>query len=157
MGAMVGDVLAELSLLLAGVVVLLYALFAPRRWQVGAAAIAATGTAVSAAFAIKRLTAEDQRLTFTDSYAVDHLTDWGLLTILVVTLAVIVLSAPWFASDPRHGEYYMLLLFSALGAALLAGASDLIQLTVSLLLSSGTGFVLAAYHRRSKSASEAGI
>lgn len=157
MGAMVGDVLAELSLLIAGVLALLYALFAPRRWQVGAAVIAGIGTAASAAFTVARLASGDQRLTFTDSYAVDYLTDWGLLTILVVTLAVIVLSAPWFASDPRHGEYYMLLLFSALGAALLAGASDLIQLTVSLLLSSVTGFVLAAYHRRSKSASEAGI
>jgi NADH-quinone oxidoreductase subunit N len=44
-----------------------------------------------------------------------------------------------------------------LGAILLAGATDLIQLVLALLLSSVTGYVLAAYHRQSRSASEAGI
>ena len=40
---------------------------------------------------------------------------------------------------------------------LLAGAADLMQLTLALLLSSATGFVLVAYHRRSRRAGEAAI
>lgn len=157
MAAMVGDIVPELALVITGVGVLLYALFAPRRWQWAAAPLAAAGVVVSAVLTLRRLTTGSQRLTFTDSYAVDQLTDWGMLLILVVTLTVIGLSAPWFLRDPRHGEYYTLLVFSALGAGLLAGASDLIQLSLSLLLSSVTGFVLAAYHRQSRVASEAGI
>ena len=157
MAAMAGDVVPEIALLVGGVVVLLYALFAPRRWQSGAAVIAATAVVASATFAVRRLLGDDQRLTFTDSYAVDHLTDWAALFVWAATLVVIALSAPWFRTDPRHGEYYTLLLFSALGAILLAGSNDLIQLVVSLLLSSVTGYVLAAYPRRSRPASEAGF
>ena len=157
MAAMVGDIIPEVALVVTGIVGLLYALAAPRRWQSGAAVIAATGVIATAIATVQRLAGDDQRLTFTDSYAIDHVTDWGILFILAATLVVIVMSAPWFVTDPRHGEYYTLLVFSALGAALMAGASDLIQLTVALLLSSVTGFVLAAYHRRSKSSSEAGI
>jgi NADH-quinone oxidoreductase subunit N len=70
---------------------------------------------------------------------------------------VIGLSVPWFRRDPRHGEYYTLLLYSALGAILLAGATDLKEFIVAMLLSSATGFVLAAYHRRSSPAAEAAI
>lgn len=157
MAAMVGDVVPEIALVVTGVVVLLYALFAPRRLQWAAAPLAAGGVVVSAVLTLRRLTAGSQRLTFTDSYAIDQFTDWGVILILVATLAVIGLSAPWFLRDPRHGEYYTLLVFSALGAGLLAGASDLIQLALSLLLSSVTGFILAAYHRQSRAASEAGI
>ncbi|HEX7940618.1 MAG TPA: proton-conducting transporter membrane subunit, partial [Gemmatimonadaceae bacterium] len=70
---------------------------------------------------------------------------------------VIALSVDWFATDPRHGEYYSLLLLSALGAVLLAGAADLMQLTLGVLLSSATGYVLTAYHRRSRRAAEAAL
>ena len=76
---------------------------------------------------------------------------------LVATAAVIALSVPWFRSDRRSGEYYTLLLFSALGAVLLAGATDLKQFVASMLLSSATGFVLVAYHRASRASAEAGI
>ena len=157
MGAMVGDVVPEIVLLVGGVVVLLYALFAPRRWQSGAAAIAASAAVLSAVLVTRRLVVTEQMLTFTDSYAIDHLTNWAVLFVLVATVAVIALSVAWFRQDPRHGEYYTLLLFSALGAIVLAGASDLIQLVLGLLLSSVTGYVLTAYHRRSRSSSEAGI
>ena len=157
MAAMVADIVPEIALLVTGVVVLLFALFAPRRWQWAAGLLAAGGAAASGALAWLRLWGGEQRLTFTDSYAVDHLTDWAALLITGTTLVVIALSLPWFRRDPRHGEYYTLLLYSALGAILLAGATDLIQLVVALLLSSVTGYVLAAYHRQSRPAAEAGI
>ena len=41
-----------------------------------------------------------------------------------VTALTVALSVEWFRGDPRHGEYYTLLLLSALGAALLAGAAS---------------------------------
>jgi NADH-quinone oxidoreductase subunit N len=157
MGSMVADVVPEIALLVAGVVVLLFALFAPRRHQWVAGLLAAGGALTAAALAWIRLRADDQMVTFTGSYAVDHLTDWAVLLTCAATVVVITLSVPWFRTDPRHGEYYTLLLFSALGAILLAGATDLIQLVIALLLSSVTGYVLAAYHRQSRSASEAGI
>lgn len=152
----IGDVLPELLLIAGGAVVLVFALFAPRRHQAWSAGIALATVAGTAALIISRLGAP-QVSTFFGTYALDGAAAWGQLIVLGVTAAVVGLSAPWFREDPRHGEYYTLLLYSALGAVLLAGALDLMELALALLLSSATGYVLAAYHRRSRIASEAAI
>lgn len=154
--AALGDVIPELILVGGGIAILLFALFVPRRFQVGAALIGLVA-ALSAGVATFAMFEGPQSLTFFDTYAIDHVALWGKIIILVATIAVIALSVPWFASDPRHGEYYTLLLFSALGAMLLAGASDLMEVVMAIVLSSATGYVLVGYHRRSKLASEAAI
>ena len=156
MGAVVGDVVPELVLLVGGVVVLLYALAAPRRRQGGAAVLALLTVAVATATTIPMLDGQET-YTFADTYARDLVAIWAKLLVLIATAAVIALSVPWFRSDQRSGEYYTLLLFSALGAILMAGATDLKQFVVSMLLSSATGFVLVAYHRASRASAEAGI
>ena len=149
-------IVPELVLLMGGIAVLLYALFAPRRLQAGAALVALVTTVVAGAASAQML-ATPQELTFFDTYAADHVAVWGKLIVLAGTAVVIGLSVPWFRRDPRHGEYYTILLFSALGAVLLAGASDLMEVVLALLLSSGNGYVLTAYHRRSRLASEAAM
>lgn len=152
----VRDIVPELVLLGGGVLILLYALFTPRRWQSGAAVIALGVLAGAGWLTIVRL-AGPQTLTFFDTYAVDGVALWAKLLIIGITLVTVALSVEWFRTDARHGEYYTLLLFSALGAVLLAGAADLMELILATLLSSGTGFVLTAYHRRSKVAGETAI
>ncbi|HEY4685065.1 MAG TPA: NADH-quinone oxidoreductase subunit N [Dehalococcoidia bacterium] len=114
-------------------------------------------TVVVAAAASLAMLAGSEHLTFSDTYARDGVALWAKLIVLAATAGVIGLSVSWFRRDPRHGEYYTILLFSALGAILLAGATDLKEFVVAMLLSSVTGFVLAAYHRRSALASEAAI
>jgi len=156
MTASLGDIVPELILLGGGIAILLYAMFAPRRAQVGAALLA-LAISVAAATATIAMLDGGQTLTFFDTYSTDDVALWSKLIILVATIAVIALSVPWFIRDPRHGEYYMLLLFSSLGAALLAGASDLMEIVMAIVLSSATGYILVAYHRRSKLASEAAI
>lgn len=156
MVAIVGDVLPEIALVLGGVVVLLYALLAGAERQVGAALLSLLATAVATVLTIAVL-ADPQMVTFFGTYARDGSALWGKLIVLAATAATIGLSIPWFRRDPRHGEYYTLLLFSSLGAVLLAGATDLKEFTVAMLLSSATGFVLSAYHRRSSPSAEAAI
>lgn len=156
MASMLGDVVPELVLVVGGVVVLLYALAVPRRLQSGAPVLALLTVAVAAATTIPMLDGPEA-YTFADTYARDLPAVWAKLIVLAATAAVIALSLPWFRSDPRSGEYYTLLLFSALGAVLLAGATDLKQFVVSMLLSSATGYVLTAYHRLSRASAEAGI
>lgn len=152
----VTKIVPELVLLGGGIVVLLFALFAPRRLQfVGA--LLALATALGSGIATVSMFDAYQELTLFGSYSVDDVALWSKLIILVVTILVIAMSVPWFACDPRHGEYYTLLLFSALGAILLAGATDLMEFVMALVLSSATGYVLVAYHRRSKLSSEAAI
>jgi NADH-quinone oxidoreductase subunit N len=154
--ASLGDVVPELILLCGGIVILLFALFAPRRAHVGAAMLA-LATSVASGGATLALFDGGQSPTFFDTYSTDDVALWAKVIILVATIAVVALSIPWFARDPRHGEYYTLLLFSSLGAALLAGATDLMEIVMAIVLSSATSYVLVAYHRRSKLASEAAI
>lgn len=156
LASMVADVLPELVMVVGGIVVLLYALAVPMRLQRGAAVLALLTVTVAASTSLAMLGGTES-LTFSDTFARDGVALWGNLIILLATAGVIGLSVPWFARDPRHGEYYTMLLFSALGAMLLAGATDLKEFVVAMLLSSVTGFVLAAYHRRSSLASEAAI
>lgn len=159
MGAMdmpVGSVGPEISLIIGAVVTLVYALFAPRRAQVGAAVIALATLGVTAVASAVMLRGS-QGLTFFDTYAADDTAVWAKLIIIGVAAVTIALSVEWFATDPRHGEYYTLLLLATLGAVVLAGAADLMAIILGLLLSSATGYVLAAYHRTNARSGEAAI
>lgn len=152
----VGDVAPELALLGGAVVILLFALFTPKRLQVWAALLAVATLIVSSALAVQLLD-RVPRLTFGDTYAVDGPAIMSKLIVIAVTMLAVALSLDWFVDDPRGGEYYALLVMSALGAVLLAGATDLMEIVLGLLLSSATGYVLVSYHRRSRRAAEAGI
>lgn len=151
-----GDVVPELVLLVGAVVVLLYALFAPRSRQGGAAVLALLVLAIAVITTLPLLQ-RDQALTFFDTYARDGAALWAKLIVSGVTAVSVALSVAWFRTDARQGEYYALLLLSALGAVLLAGAADLMQVVLALLLSSATGYTLAAYHRQSRRAAEAAM
>jgi len=104
-----------------------------------------------------RMIGDPQHLTFFSTYAVDDSALWGTLMILGVTALTVLLSVDWFRGDPRHGELYALLLFSALGAVLLAGAADLMEIILGALLASTAGYALAGYHRQSRRAGEAAL
>ena len=151
-----GDLSPELVLLGGAVLILLHALVAPRRYQAWAAGLAVLTLLVAAAAAVILLSGAGQ-LTFHGTYAVDGAALWGKLLVLGVTAGVIALSVEWFIDDPRHGEYYTLLLLAALGAVAMAGAADLMQLVLAVLLSSAPAAVLIAYHRRSRRAGEAAL
>lgn len=151
----VGDLLPEIALLLTAVAVLLTASFTRRDRQALCAPLALAGIAVAAGLVAQQAGAE--RLTFSGVWALDGAGVWGRLMILAGTALVVVLSPPWFATDRRHGEFYAILLFSALGAMALAGAADLLQVVMGVLLSSVTGYTLAAWHRDWPLSVEAGM
>ena len=152
----VGSIAPEIALILGAVAVLVFSLFAPRRAQGWAAGLALVTLAVSAAASAAMLRGP-QTLTFFDTYAADDTAVWAKLIVLAVTALTVVLSVEWFAGDPRHGEYHTLLLLSTLGAVVLAGAADLMAVILGVLLSSATGYVLAAYHRTSARSGEAAV
>lgn len=152
----VGDVAPELVLLGGTVLVLLVALVVRRERQSWAAWTALGVVGATTAVTLP-MVGGAETLTFFDTYATDDTAVLAKLIVLAVTAVTILLSLEWMAADARSGEYYALLLFSALGAVVLAGAADLMELILGLLLSSVTGYVLAAYHRASPRATEAGV
>lgn len=151
-----GEILPELVLVVGTIVTLLWALFAPRRLQ-PATALVAIAVLVVALVATAMLLADPPGTTFFGTYAADTTALWAKVVILVGTAITIGLSVEWFKADPRHGELYTLILFAALGSSLMAGATDLMELIVAILLSSASGFALAGFHRRSRMAGEAAM
>ena len=150
------DVVPEMVLVVGTVITLLWALFAPRRLQsttalVAVAVLAATGVATGL------LIAHPPGATFFGTYAADSTALWAKLIIIVGTALTIGLSVEWFRTDQRHGELYTLLLFAALGSMLMAGATDLMELIIGVLMSSASAFALAGFHRRSAAAGEAAL
>ena len=156
MGMPVGELVPEIVLLAGAVAVLLVALALPRRlqWVCGWAAAAVLAAAAAATAPQLSL---PQQLTFFDTWARDGAAVAGKLLVLASAAVVVAMTWEWMATDARVGEYYSLLVFGTLGGVLLVGAADVLELTLALLLSSATGYVLAGYHRRSKESAEAAV
>lgn len=151
----IGDVSPEIAIILTAVLGLFWAAFTPRRLQWVSAIIALVGIGVGAALVTAQI--GTIRLTFASTWALDGIGAWARLMILGGAAFCILLSPGWFSTDRRHGEYYTILLFSTLGAMAMAGAADLMQLVMGVLLSSVTGYTLAAYHRDWGLSVEAGM
>jgi NADH-quinone oxidoreductase subunit N len=151
----IGDVTPEITIILAAVLALLFAVFVPRRMQAGSALIALVGIGVASVLLLAQL--GETRFTFSGTWALDGASLWARLMILIATAFCILLAPGWFRTDPRHGEYYTVLLLATLGAMAMAGAGDLLQLVIGVLLSSVTGYTLAAWHRDWALSVEAGM
>lgn len=149
-------VLPQIALVLGAAITLVMALSVPRRhqWLGAPAALVVLGVAVAAQW---RLLATPDQLTFDGLWALDATTGLATITICGTTALAVMLAPEWMATDARRGEYHTMLLLGALGGSVMAGAADLNQLVVGVTLSSVTGYVLAAYHRRSPLAVEAGM
>ncbi len=150
------DLAPEIALLLGAIVVLLTAAFIPQRWHWVCAVMALLALAASAALCARQL-GNPAILSFAGSWAIDDVSIRGRLLILAASGFAVAMSPDWFRSDRRHGEFYCLLLLSTVGVMLMAGAADIMQLVVAMLLSSITGYTLAAYHRDWALSLEAGV
>jgi len=152
----VADLLPELALLVGAVVIVLFASFSPRSYQPVCAGLALVAIALAVFFTAMQ-SGGAPRLTFSGVWALDTMAIYAKLLMLVSGAFAIALSPRWMETDRRHGEYYALLLFSLLGAVMMASATDSMELIVGVLLSSVTGYALVAYHRAWAPALEAGM
>lgn len=152
----VGHLGPELALVAGAVAVALSAVFLPRSAQWLTTPLALAAVAVSMGWSLRLATVEPA-LTFMGDWALDRVTTGAELTVLAVTAVTLALAHTWMRSDPRAGEHPAVVLFSAAGAMVLAGAADTMEIVVGMLLVSVTGYTMAAYHRRSPAAVEAGM
>ncbi|MEK8089142.1 NADH-quinone oxidoreductase subunit N [Thermithiobacillus plumbiphilus] len=148
------DLISPLLILLVGAVLtLLVGIFLPRdkqRWNAGLALLV-LGAAGVAALTLRGTHA----LIFDGSFVVDEATVWTQLMLFATAAASILLAIPVFRNDAREGEFYSLLLFTVIGTVVLAGAADMMEIVLGVLLSSIGGYVLVAYRRSDPLALEA--
>lgn len=147
----------EIALVIGGVLSVAVALSVPRarqRWALGPLLFGALAAAVSTVMLARHV---PPQVTLHGTFALDQLQAQVRLLLVGVLVTVALLSPRWFAGDQRHGEWYAMLSFATAGASLLAGAADVMELVVGMLLSSVTTYLLVAYHRGSAASVEAGI
>ena len=144
----------ELSLLVFALVVILLDLFVKQKKVLAGVSIA--GVIVSAGFALAMWGAPAVDV-FYGMLAVDRFALLFKFLFLAAAGLVILASQDYVSKFERfQGEYYALVLISALGMMLLAAAADLVAVYVALELSSISLYVLASFLKDQKS-TEAGL
>lgn len=82
---------------------------------------------------------------FSETFRIDALTQWAVIILCPSVILVCLLARDELKNTPREGTVYSLLAFSTLGSLLLAGSGDIMFIVLGLLISSLSGFALAAY------------
>ena len=147
-------ILPELSLLVCALVVILLDLFVKQKKVL--AGVSIVGLVVSGWFTLAMWGAPTVDI-FYSMLAVDRFSLVFKMLLLVTAGLVILASQDYVSKFERfQGEYYALVLLSAMGMMLLTAATDLISIYVSLELSSISLYVLASFLKDRKS-TEAGL
>jgi len=95
---------------------------------------------------------------FSDAFVLDSFSIFLKLVIVLATALVVLLSAKYLEIEQAHyGEYYALLLLSAVGMMFLASGTDLIVLFIALEVMALCEYVLAGFLRRSRRSNEAAV
>lgn len=152
----ISHIVPQMILVVAAAVIIVATLFLPKRLQWVGAPLAVVSL-IGAIWAQWLLLDRVDQITFQGLWALDGLTGWISILIYVSSAVSVLLSPEWMRTDPRHGEYYAIMLFGTVGASIMAAATDLNELVVGLLLATVTGYVLASYHRQSAASTEAGM
>jgi NADH-quinone oxidoreductase subunit N len=144
----------ELSLLVFALVVILLDLFIKRKKVLAAVSIA--GVIVSAGFTVAMWGTPSEAILY-GTLAVDNFALFFELLLLAAVGLVILASQDYVSKFERfQGEFYALVLISAVGMMLLVAATDLIAIYVALELSGISLYVLATFLKDKKS-TEAGL
>jgi len=127
--------LPEILLFLGGLTALLGGSFAARERQWVIRCVTAIALLAGGATAALSLGGPAQH-AFQGTFTIDSTTAVARILVCAGSLLVLGLASDEFASSARESEIYALLLFSATGTLVLAGADDILVLTVGFLLSS---------------------
>ena len=142
--------LAGLGLLVLGV-----DLFVPAGRKALVGALAAGGLFL-ALIPVSSMLTWEARTVLAGTYAVDGFAVFFKIIALVST-ALVILAAMDGIRTRFEGEFYALLVFTALGLVLMAASTDLILLALSIEFVSLTSYVLAGFLKADPKSNEAGL
>ena len=139
----------ELTLAATAIVVILLDLVIPRKgWLV---VVSLAGVVVAAGFTIAMWGGSSQAI-FNNMLAVDNFALFFKLLFLAIAALVILASTDYVSKFARfQGEYYALVLLSALGMMLMAATAELISIYIALELASISLYVLVGFLKDPKS------
>ncbi|MBL7125097.1 MAG: NADH-quinone oxidoreductase subunit N [Dehalococcoidales bacterium] len=139
----------ELTLAATAIIVILLDLVSQRKvWLVG---VSIAGIVAAAGFTIAMWGGSSQAI-FNNMLAVDNFALFFKLLFLAIAALVILASVDYVSKFARfQGEYYALVLLSALGMMLMAATAELISIYIALELTSISLYVLVGFLKDPKS------
>ena len=138
--------LPEAILFAGAVLTLLTGSFLPQR-RLGLTRVLTVIVLVAAGLTAAVAWADPAGPVFAGTFAADGPTGAARVIIIGATILVVTLGTPELTGRARQAETYVLLLLSALGSVVLAGANDLLVLAVGFLLSSVPLYALVGMER----------
>ncbi|MGI9018977.1 MAG: NADH-quinone oxidoreductase subunit N [Euzebya sp.] len=153
----VGYLAPEIIIVVGAMLTVLQAAFTSQRHQARVAFTALVMLTAAAVVSVLIQQTTAPTLTLHSTWVMDDITSIARLGVLAVAALTVLLSPQWLRSDQRHGEWYGVILFGTAGSLMMAGAADVMELLIGVLLSSVTTVVMVGYHRRSAASTEAGI
>jgi NADH-quinone oxidoreductase subunit N len=149
-------ILPELILTVGAIVLMMAAAFTGRRGG-GLTSWASVALLVAATLALVGPPSNAGPL-FGGLVAADAFGAFGKAIIFLSSAVAIIAAHGWFERDTEHSpEYSVLILFSAVGGAVMVSATNLMTLYMGLELTSLASYVLASYRRSDERSAEAGL
>ncbi len=148
--------LPEMIVAVLAMALLLLDLFVPKEKKRMTAYMAALTMMAAGAATLFVMTPETQ-VAFYGFFVLDHFAVFAKLLICIATLLGIVLSIDYMKDEENIGEYYVLMLFSALGMMLMVSANNFIIMYLGLELMALSTYVLVGYQRDVLRSSEAAL
>jgi NADH-quinone oxidoreductase subunit N len=150
-------ILPELMLSIFGIVIMLLdPLLDEGKSQKILGQIALVGTV--AGLAATWYMSESPGLAFSDMVRVDAFSVFFHALVIAIAALVILISYEYMAVQHiRAGEYYGLILFGAVGMALMSSAVELVLIFIALEISSISSYILVGFRRREASSSESSL
>jgi NADH-quinone oxidoreductase subunit N len=140
------------------IIMLLDPVMDERRSQRTLGLIGLVGTIAALAATVYQAQVKFWGLGFFGMIKVDAFSVFFHFVVIAVTLLVILSSYEYMeVQQIRAGEYYGLILFGAVGMALMSSAMELVLIFIALEISSISTYILAGFRRRSAISSESSI
>ncbi len=152
-------ILPEIVLSIFGMIIMLLdPVMDERRSQRTLGLIALVGTIAALAATVYQAQVRFWGLGFFGMIKVDAFSVFFHFVVIAVTLLVILSSYEYMeVQQIRAGEYYALILFAAVGMALMSSAMELVLIFIALEISSISTYILAGFRRRSAISSESSV
>ena len=149
-------ILPELILTVGAIVLMLVAAFAGRR-SGSFTSWASVAILIGATVALAGPPTE-AGVIFGGLITADFFGSFGKAVVFLASAVAVIAAHGWFERNTEHGpEYSVLVLFTALGGAVMVSATSLITVYIGLELLSLSSYVLASYRRTDDRAAEAGL
>jgi NADH-quinone oxidoreductase subunit N len=149
-------ILPELILTVGAIVLMLVAAFAGRR-SGGFVSWAAVAVLIGATVALAGPPTEAGPI-FGGLITADFFGSFGKAVVFLSSAVAVIAAHGWFERNTEHGpEYSVLVLFTALGGAVMVSSTSLVTLYIGIELLSLSSYVLAAYRRTDDRSAEAGL